>query len=210
MTDTAVFSADATNVLGRRVIAHCIDLLLLFFIIAALLGSQLKFHDGVSEDFCDSYDKNQCMVVVGSAIVYPDGWFNSASYVMLGYWTLVGVIEGATGAFLGKRITRVRVVAREGGRPGPLRGAVRGALMFVDSSLCFLIGLLLVATSRPRMRLGDRWARTLVVAEDTAGLDPNVDPIQWDEARGVYVFRDAISGERKIWDAATEQWIPLN
>ncbi len=210
MTEAETFAVDATNVLGRRIIAHCIDFSLLVLVFAAVFAGGFKAYSDVSSDFCDDYERNQCMVISNQAVVYPQGWVNSASYGLLGYWTLVGVVEGATGAFIGKRITRIRVVAREGGRAGPLRGAVRGALMFIDSSFCFLIGLLLVVFSRPRIRLGDRWARTLVVGEHAAVIDPGVDPIQWDEAKGVYVFRDPLSGERKIWDTATDQWVPFN
>ena len=210
MTQADAFSVEATDVLGRRIIAHCIDFGLLVLVLAALFGATLKFEQDVSSDFCDTYESGRCVVISNQAVVYPKGWVNSTSYAMLGYWTVVGVIEGTTGAFVGKRLTRLRVVAREGGRAGPLRGAVRGALMFIDSSFCFLIGLLLVVFSRPRVRLGDRWARTFVIAQDSTELDANADPIQWDETKGVYVFRDAVSGEHKIWDTATERWIPLD
>ena len=46
--------------------------------------------------------------------------------VVLGYWVIVGVIEGTTGAFLGKRILGLRVVGNDGARIGPTRGALRG------------------------------------------------------------------------------------
>ena len=74
---------------------------------------------------------------------------------------VVGAIEGATGAFVGKWITRLRVVGPNGDRIGAGRGAVRGALQTVDSIFAF--GYLYAALTDEHRRLGDHAAKSYVV-----------------------------------------------
>ncbi len=210
MSGVAQESVDPTAVIGRRMLAHCIDFALLLLFLFVLLRPNVAIHENVSSDFCGAYPNQECTVVSGNAFVFPKNLQTQASFVLFGYWTVMGVIEGVTGAFFGKRILRLRVVADEGGRAGPMRGALRGAMMFIDSSLCFLIGFVVVMVTHPHRRIGDRWARTLVVSADVPTLSHAIDPITWDELRGVYVYRDPVSGVRQIWDPATKQWMPLD
>ncbi len=203
--------SDSTSVLGRRVLAHLIDFVLLVVVIAIAISSRVKIVENVTTNFCSGAEQGQCVVIGNQAVTFSNAARAEATYVLLGFWTVMGVIEGVWGAFVGKRIMGLRVVGREGGRPGPLRGAIRGALMLVDSALFVgFVGLVLVFVTRPRRRLGDFAAGTLVVRADAAVVDANVDPIEWDEQKSVYVFRDPVSGARQIWDPATEQWMPLD
>lgn len=74
------------------------------------------------------------------------------------------LLEGATGRTPGKALLGVAVV-REDGRPCTYaRAAVRTALRFVDwLPAGYLVGLLSIALTERRQRVGDRLAGTVVV-----------------------------------------------
>ena len=81
--------------------------------------------------------------------------------VVLLYYIL---LEGFTGRTLGKLVTGIRVVdAVTGDRPGPWAATVRTLLRLIDGLLGYLVGMIVVAGSARRRRLGDMAARTLVV-----------------------------------------------
>ena len=74
------------------------------------------------------------------------------------------VLEGLTGATLGKALCGIRVVAVGGGRPGLRRSLVRNLLRMVDGlPMLNIIGIVLIATSVERTRFGDIHAGTRVV-----------------------------------------------
>jgi uncharacterized RDD family membrane protein YckC len=81
--------------------------------------------------------------------------------VPLLYYTL---LEGSGGT-LGKRALRLRTIAaRNGGRPGIWRALARGLMHAVDwLPLLYVVGIVTIAASQKKQRLGDRVAGTLVV-----------------------------------------------
>jgi len=81
--------------------------------------------------------------------------------VMLLYFAL---LEGLSGATLGKWIAGLRVIRTEGGRPGLLRGLLRNLLRFVDGLPTLnIVGLVLILCSAQAARFGDRVAGTRVI-----------------------------------------------
>ncbi|MCU7728640.1 RDD family protein [Actinoplanes sp. KI2] len=81
--------------------------------------------------------------------------------VVLLYYTL---LEGLTGRTVGKFVTGIRVVDAQTGRvPGLLSGFVRTLWRLIDGILAYLVGFLIVINSDRRRRLGDMFAKTLVV-----------------------------------------------
>jgi uncharacterized RDD family membrane protein YckC len=85
-----------------------------------------------------------------------------------------GVVQGFTGATLGKVITGVRVVNPSGRPPGPAPALVRTAALAADAF--FGIGLWLAWSTPSHRRLGDALAGTLVVDEASLGVTP---PLHW-------------------------------
>lgn len=72
--------------------------------------------------------------------------------------------EGVGGATLGKRLVNIRVINRDGGRPGIRRAAVRNLLRSVDALPVFnILGVALILTSPEKARIGDRVAGTRVI-----------------------------------------------
>jgi uncharacterized RDD family membrane protein YckC len=74
------------------------------------------------------------------------------------------VLEGTTGATVGKWLLKIRVVDTNGDTPGVRRAAVRNLLRVVDALPTFnILGVVLILTSLERARFGDRIAKTRVV-----------------------------------------------
>jgi uncharacterized RDD family membrane protein YckC len=81
--------------------------------------------------------------------------------VMFLYFVL---LEGLTGATLGKRLLGLRVVAASGDRVGLPGALVRNVLRAVDGLPTLgVLGGILIASTRERTRVGDMVARTRVV-----------------------------------------------
>lgn len=94
-------------------------------------------------------------------------------YVEKELWTvvfaLVGliiygtVLEGWIGQTMGKKLLRIVVVKVEGSPCGYISAFVRNLLIVVDGLFYFLVGLIIIAASEKRQRLGDHLANTVVV-----------------------------------------------
>jgi hypothetical protein len=167
-------SGDPTNVMGRRIFSHIVDLILLAVIVAVLFFATANKIENVPTGYCtDSQFSSQrthsCVQFGNTAYELDSGRTGGGLALSLGYWTLVGMIEGATGAFLGKRMLGLRVVNGQGNLAGTGRGAARGALMIIDSTFCFLIGLITASVTHPHRRIGDMAAGTFVVAKESMG-----------------------------------------
>ena len=200
------------DVLGRRVLAHCIDFAILMAIVMPIILTTSKIHQSVAGDFCKTTGggPSRCVQSGSTAIEFGAGGTNALTLIVMGYWMLVGAVEGRLGAFAGKRVLGLTVIGAEGGRAGLRRGLLRGLLMFIDSTFCFVIGLVTVTLTSPRRRIGDFAARTLVVRANEHLANAQHDPITWDELRGVYVYAHPVDGSRQQWDDASQSWVPLN
>ena len=96
------------------------------------------------------------------------GAFVWALLVLLAY----SAFEGRTGKTPGKWLTGIRVLGTDLRPCGFGRAVLRNLLTFVDGFFNFLVGVLLVAFTENWQRLGDFAARTIVVADDPAAVDP--------------------------------------
>jgi len=80
---------------------------------------------------------------------------------ILAYFVL---LEGLAGATIGKRLVNIRVISKDGGRPGIRRAAVRNLLRVVDALPALnILGVALILASPEKARLGDRVAGTRVI-----------------------------------------------
>ena len=138
---------DPRDVLGRRVVAALVDLMVLAltFVAASALTGEAKAGDG-----------GFSVRLHGAAAVV---W-------VVFSWTYYFACEAAWGQTPGKRALGIRVVSEEEGdhaTAGEI--ALRTALRIVDGlPFLYLLGFYLIATSGPRQqRLGDRAAHTFVV-----------------------------------------------
>jgi uncharacterized RDD family membrane protein YckC len=72
--------------------------------------------------------------------------------------------EGTSGQTIGKRFTQIRVV-KENGSPCDFGSAlIRNILRIVDEQpAVYILGIILIASTDKRQRLGDMLAKTIVV-----------------------------------------------
>ena len=138
---------DHTDVLGRRIGAALLDLLLmgiLFVVLGVLIGDSESGDGGASVQLGS-----------GATLLY-------FALVLLYY----GITEAMTGQTLGKRLLGVRVARVDGSTPGTGAITARTLLRIVDAlPFAYLVGLVaILATGRRRQRLGDLAGGTTVVA----------------------------------------------
>lgn len=126
---------------GRRAVAIIIDsilLMIVFWVIALMTGGTT-----------------------------PEGFSLTGAPALLSF--LIGfayfvVMEKTSGATLGKRAMGLKVV-KEGGEPLDWQASIiRNILRIIDGFFFYLVGAIVVWTSKKKQRLGDMAAHTLVVS----------------------------------------------
>ncbi|MGZ4149164.1 MAG: RDD family protein [Actinomycetota bacterium] len=89
-----------------------------------------------------------------------------ALLTMLGWIAYYTLMEGALGATVGKFVVGIRVVAPDGSKAGLMPAFVRTLGRYVDAIpffIPYLLGAIFIWKSPTRQRLGDRWAKTVVI-----------------------------------------------
>lgn len=146
MSATAGSVSDPVDVLGRRIGAALVDLVVVvvLLVVLGILIGESESGDGAARV---SLDGGPALVWVALSLAY---YFAS---------------EAISGRTLGKRLLGVRVAAADGGRAGVGQIAMRTAFRLIDGLGFYLVGLVvLLASGKRRQRLGDLVARTTVVA----------------------------------------------
>lgn len=172
---------DPTSVVGRRIGAWFIDLLIyLVLVVAAIVASGSWETDSVAkaneregQSYCDTWnDENDgvCSYSDGTVITIA---YDSAFITGAFLFNLVGyiVIQGMAGGSLGKLAVGLRVVDKDGRQAGIGKSAIRTVLWVVDAftfGFPVLGGVLIVSTKGHR-RVGDMAASTFVVDKNQVG-----------------------------------------
>ena len=174
---------DPTAVMGTRVVAGIVDLLLytllaVFFVFATPLSPLAEYDDNPQdlsqEDACeilqDRQDATQCFLI-GDKVYWTDG---DDLPIQIGAWLVfMGgyvLLQGATGFSPGKLLVGLRVVREDGRIAGIGKSFVRTLLWVVDSLPClFLVGFICALTSTGHRRVGDMAAKTFVVRKSDVG-----------------------------------------
>lgn len=186
--------ADPTNVVGRRIGAYVIDTFIMVALIFAVVyplfmsasveePSNRATCPSLSEDseFTSELDLDASICVeLGDTVRYvPVGEENA--FVAQFYGVALGIpllnlvlLQGLTGASLGKLILGLRVVRQDGSTAGLGWAALRWLLLLIDGACCAIIGLVLVFTTKGHRRLGDMAASTFVVTKRDVGTPPQV------------------------------------
>lgn len=136
--------------LGARALAYLLDLLLVFLAWIVGLVAYSASGDLITEVKALSV-AGQLLALLG---VLAAGWGWDVAWEVL--WR---------GQTPGKRALGLRVVGADGAPVGPAESVVRNALRAVELPLGYAPGVLMVALSPRRQRLGDLVAGTLVVQE---------------------------------------------
>ena len=133
----------------RRFVALLLDSLIVLFPLSIFVG--LMMGGGYAERG-DGY-ANAGVEVTGKAYVL-------FTAMAITYFILA---EALTGATLGKRMMRIRVVDEQGRHPSLGAAVGRNVLRIVDGLFLYLVGAIFALTSPRRQRLGDRAAHTVVI-----------------------------------------------
>jgi len=160
--------------MGRRIVAYIIDGLLLGAIgVAVALATKSQAYTGAPAGACQTLRDNglsgQC-IQLGSRVWIWKGSAQLANYGLsglAGFLDLV-LLQGMTGASIGKYVMSLRVVDAQGAPCGVGRAFLRWVLLIVDS-LCFIVGLLVASLTHPHRRIGDLAAGTYVVGVASLG-----------------------------------------
>lgn len=154
MRNNAVLVERANRAVGRRIGAAVIDLALCtvaFIVATANFGT-------TTTTVRDGMTYQQASLT---------GWpFVVFSVLVLAYFVLM---EWRLGGTIGKLLVRVQVVDDRGGRISLQKSLVRNALRIVDAFpfiFPYIVGLVVVASSRNKQRVGDRVAGTLIVRRE--------------------------------------------
>jgi uncharacterized RDD family membrane protein YckC len=237
--------ADPTDVMGRRIGAYVIDSVIATLVVIAI-GLPVFFAqvDRVStsrSDYCKTFDRQHsnsfCLVSGSTAYTMTSSKVAKLSrsfYGAAAVWTLLNaaLLQGITGASVGKLLLGLRVVRSDGRRAGIGRCLVRTILLVLVDSLCFIIGLVLALSTNGHRRVGDMVASTLVVAKEYEGqpipvagvavpwrsndgygvpAPPPRTPIStdgptWDPARNAYIQYDPSRSAWVQWDDQAKAW----
>jgi uncharacterized RDD family membrane protein YckC len=172
---------DPTNVMGRRIGAWVIDALIPTVIAlvvgwAIFSGSATKF-TAEPQGFCSEVHLQQpgtACVQLGNDVYV--GTSDDAHHALEigGLIYLVGavnlfLVQGLTGAAIGKHMLGLRVVRADGSLVGFGWNALRTLLLAVDQFFCALPGIITAGVTHPHRRVGDFAAGTFVVAKESVG-----------------------------------------
>jgi uncharacterized RDD family membrane protein YckC len=175
-------ATDPTAVMGRRICAWIVDLLL-FLLLSSFFGptplsplaQYVEVPSGV-HNACgtlqDNGDAAGCIEIGDRAYFTSEGDAVIQFLVSLAWFLLIyGVLQGLKGVTPGKALFGVQVVDRQGQPPGVGRSLLRSILWLVDGApWCFpLVGLITAMATKGHRRVGDMVANTLVVGKAYAG-----------------------------------------
>lgn len=129
--------------IGPRVVAQIIDsvvLVVLFLLVGFVLSGSFTF-------------EYQGEAAYPFLLVY--------GLIVILYYA---ILEGTMGATVGKKLVKIKIVKDDGSACGIGPAFVRTLLRFIDAlPFLYIIGMVLIARSEKKQRLGDRLAGTIVV-----------------------------------------------
>ncbi len=176
---------DPTDIVGKRIGAWLIDLVI-YLAIGTAIGLALGGSASDSktrgesrraaQQYCDGQKDEGatvCFVTEEGNGDYQGTTFEvgASSFWLPVHFVAYAVIQGITGASIGKLAVGLRVVTADGRRCGIGRSFLRTVLWVVDAVTCaipILGGILLLSTKGHR-RVGDMAAKTFVVTKEQEG-----------------------------------------
>jgi uncharacterized RDD family membrane protein YckC len=93
------------------------------------------------------------------------GWFGGMFGIQFLLWLIYFTyFEGTSGQTFGKRFAHIRVIKEDGSRCDYGSALIRSLLRIIDSlPAIYILGIILIAATEKKQRLGDMLAKTLVI-----------------------------------------------
>lgn len=148
--------------LGKRFVAHLVDLIIVF-IIFYVIGMQVAGEVGGVTQEGFSLEGTPALVTMILSFV-----------ASLGYFMFT---EGRNGQSFGKLVMGIKVVSGDGSPCSMRQAFVRNFLRLIDGLFFYLVGIILMLRSDRSQRLGDRIADTVVIRKAKMA------------AKGSYIYR---------------------
>ena len=133
---------------GKRIVGGLVDLVVSFALIM-VIGA----FAGLGTTEVGDARVGASVNVEGMAFVYAAGLV----------FALFALMEWRLGKTPGKYLAKTKVVTAGDERPGLLAAVLRNLLRYIDGIAFYLVGLIVMAASKDRQRLGDMVAGTRVV-----------------------------------------------
>jgi uncharacterized RDD family membrane protein YckC len=175
---------DPTAVIGRRIVAFIVDLIIMWAILIAVGAALSKSYSNAPSDACQilrDQGVSAPMCFQSGSHVYVLNGGETATVWLLGFVVWLAnyvLLQGATGATVGKFMLGLRCVNAQGETCGMGRAFVRSLLLIVDDFFCFIVGLITVNVTHPHQRVGDLVAKTYVVETGDVGVPiPGAAPV---------------------------------
>jgi uncharacterized RDD family membrane protein YckC len=151
--------------MGRRIVAFVIDILIIGIVVSIFFRPSISTVEGVtscSQVVLEGHER--CLESSGTDVTIVDYNLFGAVMMQLGLWFLnATLLQGVTGATVGKTILGLRCVKANGEICGLGPAFIRTVALIVDYAFCFLIGLVTASVSKGHRRLGDMAAGTYVI-----------------------------------------------
>ena len=136
----------ATRVTGRRVVQYIID-----YILAGIVPALAYW----------LFDSN-----AGS--MHGARWVIATIIALAAYFLYwVAIPYGSGGQTFGMKLLKLRAISKDGTRASMGQLFVRAIFLIIDTLIFGLVGLITIACSRYRQRVGDHAAGTVVVSAST-------------------------------------------
>jgi len=179
---------DPTDVVGKRVGAFVLDLLPALLIVAGLFAFYATKRDYGSPEAaqreCTTINNNTdngavCLPIGTKTWVVSQSEVGGMALAVVGYWFIdSALLTGLVGYSLGKGLVGLRVIKQsDGSLAGIGRSTLRSVGWVVDAApycIPLLVGFIVSSTTKGHRRVGDMWARTLVVDKRDVGHPPAV------------------------------------
>ncbi|HEY3831277.1 MAG TPA: RDD family protein [Acidimicrobiia bacterium] len=172
---------DPTNVMGRRIGAYFIDVVVPT-VIALIVGFSIWFTSATQTlnqptNSCNSvafpHPGQSCFQSGSTVYLAPNSVTGRAFLIGFLIWSLAPlnaiVLQGITGATVGKYIFGLRVVRGDGSIAGFGWVLLRSFLFIVDNMCFAIVGLVSSSVTHPHRRVGDMAAGTYVVGKQSVG-----------------------------------------
>jgi uncharacterized RDD family membrane protein YckC len=154
-----------TKVIGRRIVAFLIDLLILAVIVAGAWFALTSQQSGSCPAGGGGINiGDNCRGFYSGDDGKRAAWF---AIIFVAWLVLFVIVPGLKGTSPGKSAVGIRVVDERGYPPGIGRSLVRALLFWLLEGA--LIGVIVAAVSQRNQRIGDMVAKTLVVDKDAVG-----------------------------------------
>ena len=140
--------------IGRRVLAHLVDAIVVL-IIYLVIGYQVAARTGGLTDGGFDMEGGPALVAIGLTFLASMIYF--------------AVMESSrSGKTFGKRLAGIRVANADGGKAKFGQALTRNILRLIDGLVFYIVGIILIWRSDRNQRLGDRVAHTIVLRTHAA------------------------------------------